>query len=358
MMILMPPERNEPLLPEAELFSQLLTNGQLPELGSQRQGSTAEEQDEDMLLAIRLSQEQAEGESRRQMDAVADDEMESLLLAMRLSEESNRADGIAQHSLHRSNRSSEPSGHQQRHRGDYLRYSFGAFSRTQMQPIASLVNDPLAIAIREEFLERRGSREQRSRAPAFPRRSDANRSTSSTPTNHSNQSEERRRLAQQRAENLLATEAEQRIQLQQTFFALMAQGQPAPEQLQAEQQSHEHRRRRIEQLRRSPQVTVQSRGTSTEQLRDRTRTAAENVRREARARSEQLRWAEQQRANRSTSVAEGQREVGECPICLEPISDDSSPKFLACGHGFHDFCISRWLQSRPQCPLCRMPHTT
>ena len=54
----------------------------------------------------------------------------------------------------------------------------------------------------------------------------------------------------------------------------------------------------------------------------------------------------------------------ECTICLEPFSSKDIPCkehacVLPCGHAFHNDCLERWVQHKPQkggsafCPLCK-----
>ncbi|XP_037428362.1 transcriptional repressor NF-X1-like [Triticum dicoccoides] len=47
--------------------------------------------------------------------------------------------------------------------------------------------------------------------------------------------------------------------------------------------------------------------------------------------------------------------VGECPVCLEPLSVGGGDMKAAhvCGHVFHSRCIERWLRHRNSCPVCR-----
>ena len=40
-----------------------------------------------------------------------------------------------------------------------------------------------------------------------------------------------------------------------------------------------------------------------------------------------------------------------CTICLDFLDDN--PKTLACGHKFHEHCITRWCATRQTCPICR-----
>ncbi|XP_066347276.1 E3 ubiquitin-protein ligase Os06g0535400-like [Miscanthus floridulus] len=49
----------------------------------------------------------------------------------------------------------------------------------------------------------------------------------------------------------------------------------------------------------------------------------------------------------------------ECAVCLSELPAGAEPAAVralpACGHAFHADCIGRWLQLRPECPLCRHP---
>lgn len=40
----------------------------------------------------------------------------------------------------------------------------------------------------------------------------------------------------------------------------------------------------------------------------------------------------------------------DCPICLHPMKDRMDTK---CNHSFCTDCLSRWMQTRTDCPLCR-----
>ena len=45
-----------------------------------------------------------------------------------------------------------------------------------------------------------------------------------------------------------------------------------------------------------------------------------------------------------------------CPICLDPFTDETALVLLECSHGYHDKCLTSWLQSKGasyvQCPIC------
>lgn len=46
--------------------------------------------------------------------------------------------------------------------------------------------------------------------------------------------------------------------------------------------------------------------------------------------------------------------MSECPICLDDlVNDDKASYQLKCNHQFHFECISRWLNQKDTCPLCR-----
>jgi hypothetical protein len=65
---------------------------------------------------------------------------------------------------------------------------------------------------------------------------------------------------------------------------------------------------------------------------------------------------EMHRRDEIPQVREAPQEVPDCSICLESLSGDPSRR-LRCGHTFHESCIARWYQSRPNCPLCRRPRS-
>ena len=41
----------------------------------------------------------------------------------------------------------------------------------------------------------------------------------------------------------------------------------------------------------------------------------------------------------------------ECSICLKKFNNDNVT--LPCKHNFHENCITMWLNSKNNCPLCR-----
>ena len=43
----------------------------------------------------------------------------------------------------------------------------------------------------------------------------------------------------------------------------------------------------------------------------------------------------------------------ECPVCAEDWTDGEQVVKLPCNHVFHDGCISKWLNQKNTCPLCR-----
>lgn len=45
-------------------------------------------------------------------------------------------------------------------------------------------------------------------------------------------------------------------------------------------------------------------------------------------------------------------DVGPCTVCMEG-EGGGGKKVPACGHVFHENCISRWLSVHNSCPLCR-----
>lgn len=45
------------------------------------------------------------------------------------------------------------------------------------------------------------------------------------------------------------------------------------------------------------------------------------------------------------------KEPDECPICLEPNTEDVPYIVLTCGHHLHKECIIKW--GRPKCPVCK-----
>ena len=43
----------------------------------------------------------------------------------------------------------------------------------------------------------------------------------------------------------------------------------------------------------------------------------------------------------------------ECCICCQEYLSDDIILFLACGHLYHDYCLSTWMQQNQRCPMCR-----
>lgn len=43
----------------------------------------------------------------------------------------------------------------------------------------------------------------------------------------------------------------------------------------------------------------------------------------------------------------------DCPVCLD-VFDDRPIAAVACGHVFHESCVSQW--NKRECPLCRMAY--
>lgn len=49
------------------------------------------------------------------------------------------------------------------------------------------------------------------------------------------------------------------------------------------------------------------------------------------------------------------KDASECPICIQPITDELSDQVVTtpCGHLFHTACIDEWKKVSSTCPLCR-----
>lgn len=45
----------------------------------------------------------------------------------------------------------------------------------------------------------------------------------------------------------------------------------------------------------------------------------------------------------------------ECPICLVEYESDDEMLELSCGHLAHSKCLTRWLNQKSNCPMCRQP---
>lgn len=48
-------------------------------------------------------------------------------------------------------------------------------------------------------------------------------------------------------------------------------------------------------------------------------------------------------------------EKKSCTICLDEFSPESKIKTLPCFHIFHANCITKWLERKAECPICRTP---
>ena len=46
-------------------------------------------------------------------------------------------------------------------------------------------------------------------------------------------------------------------------------------------------------------------------------------------------------------------ECSECVVCMNTIKEGDIIRTLPCFHKYHRQCIDRWLQVKPQCPMCR-----
>ncbi|XP_041026792.1 RING-H2 finger protein ATL33-like [Juglans microcarpa x Juglans regia] len=48
---------------------------------------------------------------------------------------------------------------------------------------------------------------------------------------------------------------------------------------------------------------------------------------------------------------------GMCIVCLSVLGDNGKEvkQLSACKHSFHATCIDRWLNNKPNCPVCRAP---
>lgn len=50
-------------------------------------------------------------------------------------------------------------------------------------------------------------------------------------------------------------------------------------------------------------------------------------------------------------------ENGECTciICFEDLTETTDVMVTPCDHAFHDHCLSRWMEEKLECPVCRQP---
>ncbi|PPD85770.1 hypothetical protein GOBAR_DD17289 [Gossypium barbadense] len=49
----------------------------------------------------------------------------------------------------------------------------------------------------------------------------------------------------------------------------------------------------------------------------------------------------------------GLKREDECAICLEEFVEGEEVAWMPCGHGYHEGCIVKWLETNHICPLCR-----
>eukprot|EP00747_Dinoflagellata_sp_TGD_P210301 gnl/TRDRNA2_/TRDRNA2_83593_c0_seq1.p1 gnl/TRDRNA2_/TRDRNA2_83593_c0~~gnl/TRDRNA2_/TRDRNA2_83593_c0_seq1.p1 ORF type:complete len:341 (+),score=57.12 gnl/TRDRNA2_/TRDRNA2_83593_c0_seq1:108-1130(+) len=222
-------------------------------------------------------------------------------------------------------------------RGDFARFSISNLMRGEARHMAALSNlasDPLAIAIRAEFLEQRrigaGSRAAaRSLAPAIPQ---------SMLT--LDERGARWRSAQRSADRRLAQEVDQAQRRQ--YDAQRRQCDTSRKR--QEQQDHVLAERLQRELGGSDNIDRPQAGASGGSSRSMLVLGS-------RASPMPLsRGAASARAAGKASLKEST--ASECAICLESIGRRDG-KVMSCGHTFHEFCITRWLTARPTCPLCR-----
>ncbi|KAI3839641.1 hypothetical protein MKW92_008572 [Papaver armeniacum] len=59
----------------------------------------------------------------------------------------------------------------------------------------------------------------------------------------------------------------------------------------------------------------------------------------------------------STLKRKSEGDENKCPICFDFMKDEKDEKgttrFPNCSHRFHFLCISKWMQKKQDCPLCR-----
>lgn len=59
------------------------------------------------------------------------------------------------------------------------------------------------------------------------------------------------------------------------------------------------------------------------------------------------------RTQNPDTVQRDTEELPTCPICLDELQEETGSTSLPCTHQFHTGCITRWMQDRTGCPLCR-----
>lgn len=51
-------------------------------------------------------------------------------------------------------------------------------------------------------------------------------------------------------------------------------------------------------------------------------------------------------------IRAGDAGVDQCSICMESVDAEENVAKLACGHAYHQSCLTKWMRKRPVCPLC------
>ena len=62
---------------------------------------------------------------------------------------------------------------------------------------------------------------------------------------------------------------------------------------------------------------------------------------------------QQTKAQLVDSMKESQQKF-KCPVCLDYL-EDATFASIKCGHVYCWYCISRWMGSEQNCPVCRVP---
>mmetsp|Transcript_47032 Transcript_47032/g.81846 ORF Transcript_47032/g.81846 Transcript_47032/m.81846 type:complete len:490 (+) Transcript_47032:146-1615(+) len=291
-------------------------------------------------------------------------------------------------------------------RDDFARFSRSAFLRSEARPIRgmNLRSDPLAVAIRQEFLDRIGTSQRPAPSNYIADLHLCPASGGSPVAASLEQQESLGRRRQERRDRLLAERLD--LEEQQEIHQRSVSNNPRQELEKADREVRalndsmaaalaEQRAESMQlgqvQLRHRQDRQDQRERTLAERRRLNAREARFDHRldpladrqshdrrdrqeQEHRLRQEQYRERSEAaiQAGRSMMAPQGgpanfkMEEVApaalgegcECSVCLEAITGSPGSREeraveLPCKHRFHQFCLGAWLASRPTCPLCR-----
>jgi hypothetical protein len=284
-------------------------------------------------------------------------------------------------------------------RGDFAQYSFTSFIRAERRLLqgSNLACDPLAIAIRQEFLERRRPNNAASRTSmnvsSCADRIVAQRLASSERVNESAARKTRRQQEcrdWQFAESLVDMEEQRMIlgrhntvremaALREDLASTLAAERARSVELSDQRQNWTNRSQTLRQAQQRVE-TMPWRRRMHQEL-DQAAAARHQVSHHLAEDARLDRILEDARRTQPTSLTHAARSIlassasaplfsiakvsqschitsDTCSICMESLassvsSSEEEAYELPCKHQFHHFCIISWLAARPTCPLCR-----